>query len=196
MPGVRVGYARVSTDDQDLTVQKKLLVVDKLFEDKLSGKDTDREGFKAMMEYIREGDTLIVQRLDRLSRDLTDLLNIIRELMNRNVSIEFIHEKIVLNNPPTKEQMLYISFHGTFAEYERNVNKERQMAGILLAKKEGKYKGRKPKFTEQIYKDIEKMAAAGIEKIEIAKYLGIGRTSVYNYMKLKGPATKAVMGKK
>lgn len=187
---MRVGYVRVSTTDQSVDVQKSLLVVDKFFEDTWSGKDTIRPGFKEMMEYVRDGDTLVVHRLDRLSRNLNDLLNTINELLEKGVQIEFMSERIFLSKNPTPMQTLQLAMLGAFAEFERNVIRERQRCAISLAKARGAFKGRKPRFTEDLYKQIEKMNSEGCEKKLIAQYLGIGKSSVYNYLALKGPATR------
>lgn len=187
---MKIGYVRVSTDDQNLEVQKSFLNVDKFFEDTWSGKDTIRPGFKEMMEYIRDGDILVVHRLDRLSRNLNDLLNIINNLLEKNVQIEFVSERIFLSKNPTPMQILQLAMLGAFAEFERNVNLERQRCGIALAKKKGAFKGRQPRFTNDLFKQIEKMNSEGCTKKTISKYLGISKSSVYNYLAIKGPATR------
>lgn len=196
MAGIRVGYVRVSTNDQTLEIQKNALNVDKFFEDVWSGKDCDRPGFKALMEFLRDGDTLVVHRLDRLSRKLSDLLNTVNDLLNKNIQIEFVHEKIFLGPSPSPMQILFLGILGAFAEFERNVIDERRAAGIAFARSKGVYKGRKPRFTQDMLRQMEEMKSKGAEIKLIAKYLGISRTSVYNYLKYKGPATRKVQNEK
>ena len=188
--GIKVGYVRVSTPDQYPERQIQDMKADKFFVDIYSGKTLDRPQFKIMMEYLRDGDTLIVHSLDRLARNLDDLRKTVMGLLNRGIKVEFITERLIFDGEASPMGLLVLSMMGAFAEFERRTLHERRAAGIALAKARGAFKGRKPKFTEEIYREIEKMNALGAEKKTIAKYLNISRTSVYNYLKLKGPAVR------
>ena len=135
-----VGYARVSTIDQnpDRQIEKlESLNVEKLFVDKASGKNTSRPGFQAMMNYVREGDVLVICSMDRLARNLFDLLSITKELQEKGVTVRFLKENIDLS--PTGEtsaiSKLLLSMMGAVAEFERSLIKERQREGIGKGKR-------------------------------------------------------------
>ena len=184
-----VGYARVSSLDQNPERQidkLRSLNVDKLFVDKASGKDTSRPEFQAMMNYLREGDILVIYSMDRLARNLFDLLNITKQLQERGVAIRFIKENIEIT--PSKENSaiskLLMSMMGAVAEFERSLIKERQREGILLAKKKGVYRGRKP-LEKSIIEEAKKRINQGIPKAKVARDLKIGRTSLYRYLNEK-----------
>lgn len=184
-----VGYARVSSLDQNPERQidkLRSLNVDKLFVDKASGKDTSRPEFQAMMNYLREGDILVIYSMDRLARNLFDLINITKQLQERGVAIRFIKENIEIT--PSKENSaiskLLMSMMGAVAEFERSLIKERQREGILLAQKKGVYRGRKP-LEKSIIEEAKKRINQGIPKAKVARDLKIGRTSLYRYLNEK-----------
>lgn len=184
-----VGYARVSTIDQnpDRQIEKlESLNVEKLFVDKASGKNTSRPGFQAMMNYVREGDVLVICSMDRLARNLFDLLSITKELQEKGVTVRFLKENIDLS--PTGEtsaiSKLLLSMMGAVAEFERSLIKERQREGIALAKAKGIYRGRKP-LDPTIIQEAQKLIAQGIPKAKVARDLKIGRTSLYRYLRAK-----------
>ncbi len=184
-----VGYARVSTIDQnpDRQIEKlESLNVEKLFVDKASGKNTSRPGFQAMMNYVREGDVLVICSMDRLARNLFDLLSITKELQEKGVTVRFLKENIDLS--PTGEtsaiSKLLLSMMGAVAEFERSLIKERQREGIALAKAKGIYRGRKPLDPTTI-QEAQKLIAQGIPKAKVARDLKIGRTSLYRYLRAK-----------
>lgn len=147
---MKVGYARVSTLDQNLDRQIEVLQnkygVDKLYTDKISGKDTDREQFQIMMQELKEGDTLIVKELSRIGRSLRDLLNIIDSLDKKHIKL-IIDKENIDTESASGRMMFHIS--AAFAEYERAIMLERQREGIAIAKREGKYKGRPPVERDQ-----------------------------------------------
>lgn len=194
MAGIRVGYVRVSTPNQNPDRQISEIKADKFFVDKYTGKTLNRPEFQAMMNFLREGDTLIVHSFDRVGRNLNDLRNVVLQLVNKGVTVEFLNEKLTFDKTPTSFGLLMLSIMGAFAEFERSVIRERSLSGIAEVKAKGlKCGGRNPKFTPKILEEIEKMHSLGMEKQQIAKYLCISRTSVFNYLKLKGPATQKAL---
>ena len=141
--GQKVGYIRVSTIEQNTESQKAVLEnlgMDKVFEEKLSGKNTDRPQLQAMLDYVREGDTVYVKDLSRLARNTKDLLDIVEYLDKKGVGLFSIKENI---DTSTNFGKLMITFLGAIYEFERANLLERQRDGIAVAKKLGKYKGRK-----------------------------------------------------
>lgn len=135
---------RCSTVEQNEARQLKMMEaqkVEKIFLDKASGKNTDREQFKAMMAFIREGDTVIVESISRIARNTKDLLTIISNLTERNVEFVSLKENIDTTTPHGR---FMLTVFGALAELERESILERQREGIEIAKAEGKYKGRKP----------------------------------------------------
>lgn len=182
----RIGYARVSSVDQHLDrqlAQFKERGIEKIFTDKVSGKNTDRPGFQQMMEFVREGDELYVCSMDRMARNLKDLLSITETLQDKGVSVHFLKENISL--VPTGEKSaltkLLMAMIGAVAEFERSLILERQREGIEQAKKRNVYKGRVPIDQETIGK-ARQMVNDGMSKVVVAKKLGIGRTTLYKYL--------------
>lgn len=183
MKGQIIGYARVSSADQNLArqlEQLKSICPDKIFEDKASGATTDRPAFQQMMGYVREGDTVVVCSMDRLARNLSDLLNVTKELQTKGVSIKFLKESIHLDATGNDVAMtkLLMSMLGAVAEFERSMIRERQREGIELAKKRGVYKGRKPTDIRVIEKAKEKIAL-GVPLAKAARDVGIARSTLY-----------------
>ena len=174
-----VGYIRVSSLDQNTERQLDGLKLDKVFIDKASGKDTKRPQLKAALEYLRDGDKLIVHSLDRLARNLVDLKNIVSELTARDVTIEFVKERLVFTNEDNAMSNLLLSVMGAFAEFERSLIRERQREGIALAKKAGVYKGRKPSLTPVQVTEIRKRVEAGEKKARLAAEFQISRQTLY-----------------
>ena len=187
MKGQIVGYARVSSADQNLARQLEQLRserIDKLFEDKASGATTNRSAFLQMMEYVREGDIIIVCSMDRLARNLADLLNITKALQQKGVGIRFLKEHIELGISENDGAVttLLMSMLGAVAEFERSLIRERQREGIELAKKRGVYKGRKPTDVTVINKAKEKISQ-GVPLAKVARELGIARSTLYRQLK-------------
>jgi len=140
-----VMYERVSTIEQNLARQDKMAKdnnVEKVFRDKCSGKNADRPELKNMLSYVREGDTLIVESISRLARNVKDLLNIVDELNNKKVKFISLKENIDTETPTGR---FMLSVFGSLAELERETIQARQAEGIALAKERGVYKGRVPK---------------------------------------------------
>lgn len=172
---MRVGYRRVSTVEQNLDRQE-LTVCERIFEDKASGKNADREQLQEMIAFVRSGDEVIVHSIDRLARDLRDLQGIISELNDKGVSIEFLSERLVFSGNEDAFAKLQLQMMGAFAEFERNIIKKRQAEGIARAKAKGVYKGRKKTIDEN---RIRKMKKEGNSVTEISELLGVSRMSVY-----------------
>lgn len=173
-----VGYGRVSSVGQDLTVQEEALRAagcERVFSEKKSGRSTgDRPELADAIQFARAGDTLIVTRLDRLARSTQDLHNILASLDQRGVGFRCLAQSGV--DTTTSTGKLTLAILGAVAAFETDLRAERQAEGIAKAKAEGKYKGRAPSID---YKQVQKLHGQGINPTEIANLLGIGRTSVY-----------------
>lgn len=174
------GYARVSSTDQDLTLQEEALKAagcDLVVSEKVTG--TSREGrqeLERLLQFIREGDTLVVTRIDRLARSIGDLQDIVRGLKAKGVSLRATMQSV---DTSTAAGKAFLDMLGVFAEFETNLRKERQAEGIAKAKAAGVYKGRKPEIDRAA---ILKLKAEGLGATAIAKRLGIGRASVYRIL--------------
>lgn len=191
MSGMKVGYVRVSTPDQHPERQIAEMKADKFFVDIYTGKTLDRPKFQEMINFVREGDTLVVHSLDRLARNLNDLRNTVLSLVQKGVTVEFVTEKMTFDKTPNSFGLLLLSMMGAFAEFERNITRERSMSGIANARARGvKCGGRKARFTPEILEKIERMRSLGRDWNDIAEYVGLSRATVFNYFKLKGPATR------
>ena len=186
---MRIGYVRVSSLDQnpdrqieDLKAQK----AEKIFMDKVSGKNTDRPELQRMLSFIREGDTLIVHSLDRLARNLADLLTMVQDLTCRGVSVIFLNERLSFeagaDASPTSKLML--SMIGAFAEFERSMIRRRQAEGIALAKERGVYKGRPRSISEETLETVNVLVEQGVPLATAAKKGGISRSTVYRYRQM------------
>ena len=180
--GQRIGYARVSTDDQNLDLQldalhKAGIGDDRLYSDTASGKDAERKELAACLKALREGDTLVVWRLDRLGRSLPDLVRIVGELEQKGVSFESLTKKIETGSAAGK---LVFHVFAALAEFERNLIRERTRAGLVAARARGRAGGRKPKLSEAQIKEINEMVDAQKLPIgRIAELYGVSRTTIY-----------------
>jgi DNA invertase Pin-like site-specific DNA recombinase len=183
--GQLVGYIRVSTEEQNTARQQEALAelnLDKIFTDKASGKDTDRPQLQAALAHLREGDTFIIYSMDRLSRSLTDLINTVRGLTAKGVKVQFIKEALTFTGDNNPMANLLLGVMGSLAEWERAVIRERQMAGIAIAKTKGAYKGRKKALTSREQVELKELAAAGANKTALAKKFDISRQTLYTYL--------------
>ena len=183
MTGQRIGYARVSTFDQNPERQLEGIQVDRTFTDKASGKDVHREQLDALMGFVRSGDTVIVHSMDRLARNLDDLRRIVQTLTEKGVRIDFIKENLSFTGEDSPMANLMLSVMGAFAEFERALLKERQREGIALAKQRGAYRGRKRSLSDADIAALKSRVAAGDKKAHIARDMGISRETVYQYLK-------------
>src|ERR1700739_4006299 len=136
--GQRIGYQRVSTVDQNTDRQLDGVGLDKVFTDKASGKDTDRPELSRALDYVRDGDTLVVHSMDRLARNLEDLRRVVRELTGSGVKVEFVKESLTFSGDDSPMNTLLLSMLGAVAEFERSMILERQREGIAIAKAGGK----------------------------------------------------------
>ncbi len=178
--GQRIGYRRVSTLDQSTARQLEGETLDRVFEDKLSGKDTNRPQLQAMLAHVREGDTVVVHSLDRLGRNLADLQKLIDDLTSRGVAVQFIKEHLTFTGEDTPMARLMLGIMGSVAEFERSMIRERQREGIAIAKVAGIYKGRKPALSAEKIAELRQRAAAGESKTTLAQDYGVTRQTVYN----------------
>jgi DNA invertase Pin-like site-specific DNA recombinase len=181
--GQRVGYVRVSSDDQHPDRQLDGVALDRVFTDHASGRDTARPALAAVLTYVRAGDTLVVHSMDRLARNLEDLRRLVRDLTGRGVAVEFLHEPLTFTGDDSPMATLLLSVMGAFAEFERALIRERQREGIALAKRRGVYRGRQPSLTSAQVVDLRQRAAAGEPKAHLARAFGVSRATVYQYLR-------------
>lgn len=180
--GKLLGYIRVSSVDQNPDRQLEGVKLDKKFTDYISGKSIKRPQLEKLLEYAREGDEIVVHSMDRLARNLDDLRKLVKDLTSRDITLRFIKENLVFNGEDSPMSNLLLSIMGAFAEFERALIKERQMEGIVIAKEKGKFKGRKPKFTEAEAIQIRERVQKGERKSNIARDLDISRETLYRYL--------------
>lgn len=186
MKGQRIGYIRVSTFDQNPERQLEHSKFDKTFTDKASGKDTKRPALEALLDFVREGDTIVVHSMDCLARNLVDLRCLEQTIIQRGLHIEFVKENITFTDEDSPMANLLLSVMGAFAEFERSLIKERQMEGIALAKKRGAYKGRKAVLSKVQIEEIKFRVNNGDKKSHIARDFGISRETLYQYLRREG----------
>lgn len=184
MSGKLIGYVRVSSELQNTDRQLDGIKLDKLYTDKLSGKTLKRPALEQMLDYARDGDIVVVHSMDRLARNLDDLRNIVKRLTNKQVKIRFIKESLEFTGDDSPMSNLLLSVMGAFAEFERNLIKERQTEGIALAKKRGAFKGRKRSLSREQQDALIREARNGCSKTKIADRFGINRSTVYEYLKI------------
>ena len=183
MVGQRIGYVRVSSLDQNPDRQLEQVIVDRVFTDQASGKDTQRPALEALMAYAREGDTVIVHSMDRLARNLDDLRRLVQSLTQRGIRIEFVKEGLAFTGDDSPMSHLLLSVMGAFAEFERALIRERQREGIVLAKQRGAYRGRKKALSPKQVEELKRRVAAGEAKASLARELGISRETLYQYLR-------------
>lgn len=182
---MKVGYIRVSTIEQNEERQVKDLIenakVEKVFLDKLSGKDTNRPQFQAMLDYVREGDTVVVSEYSRLGRSTIDLLQILQQLEEKGVTVVSRKENLDTSTPHGKFILTVLL---SICELERTLMLQRQKEGIAIAKAEGKYKGRaekqRPENWEELYKAY---ITRQITATALAKKCGVSRPVLYKWIK-------------
>lgn len=174
------GYARVSSEGQNIQAQIEKLEAagcDIVRHETVSATSrTGRTELQNLLDFLREGDALVVTRIDRLARSMKDLQDIVHDLRNRGVSLRATEQPVDTSTPAGKA---FLDMLGVFAEFETNLRKERQMEGIEKAKSKGIYKGRKPSIDRN---QVKVLRDAGLGPTEIAKRLGIGRASVYRVL--------------
>lgn len=180
------GYARVSSQDQDLTVQLENLRAagcDVIRAEKASGASRDaRPELATLLQFLRDGDELVVTKIDRLARSIADLQDILRTLKAKGVRLKALDQPIDTSSAAGKA---FLDMLGVFAEFETNLRKERQAEGIAKAKAAGVYRGRQPRIDADA---IRRMLADGIGATAIARELGVGRASIYRLAYGAGPS--------
>ena len=180
--GQTVGYVRVSTADQNLARQLDSIgEVDRLFQDKVSGGSrAARQGLTDCLAYIRDGDLLRVASMDRLARSLIDLQQIVDEVLAKGASIHFVKENQTYTAASRDSlSRLLLQVLGAFAEFERNLIRERQAEGILIAKAAGKYRGRAKLLNPEQLDQARELVDQGVPKSRVAARLGVHRSTLY-----------------
>lgn len=176
-----VAYLRVSSEGQNTDRQLDGITVDRTFTDKVSGATTDRPQLQAMLEYVREGDTIHVHSIDRLARSLVDLLALVTDLRQAGVCVRFHKERLLFTSEENANQTLMLSMMGAVAQFERAMIQERQREGIAKAKAKGVYKGRVKKIDGQAIR--EAMSHEGASFRKVAADLGVSLSTVQRAMK-------------
>lgn len=182
MPGQRVGYVRISTVEQNADRQLDGVAVEHTFVDQASGKDTQRPELEALLKFVRAGDTVVVHSMDRLARNLGDLLEIVRSLTDRDVHVDFVKEHLTFTGDESPMATLMLSVMGAVAEFERALIRERQREGIQVAKKRGAYRGSSPRITPAQAVEMRDRVQAGESKALVARAFGVSRQTLYRYL--------------
>ena len=180
----KIGYARVSTDDQNLDLQRDALTragCEVIYDEKASGKSTSRPELDHCLKALRSGDTLVVWRLDRLGRSLSDLVKIISDLEKQGIAFESLSEKI---ETATATGKLMFHVFASLAEFERNLIRERTMAGLSAARVRGRVGGRRNKLTDKHIREIKALLTDRESNVnEIAQRYGVCRATLYKRIK-------------
>ena len=177
-----IGYARVSTQDQNLELQRDALNkagCKKIFEDKISGARADRPGLVMALEMLREDDTLIVWKLDRLGRSVKQLVGLVSDLQKQGVQFKSLTDSIDTSTPSGR---FFFHVMASLAEMERELTIERTRAGLETARKYGRKGGRRPKMTESKIESAKKLLASGIPPKDVAKNLGVSIPTLYRWL--------------
>ncbi|ATH63747.1 DNA invertase Pin-like site-specific DNA recombinase [Staphylococcus pasteuri] len=181
---MKIGYARVSTGLQNLNLQEDRLNqygCEKIFSDHISGAKSKRPGLDRAIEFARSGDTIVVWRLDRLGRNMADLITLVNELNNRGVSFHSLEENITMDKSSSTGQLLFHLF-AAFAEFERNLILERSSAGRIAARARGRYGGRPEKLNKQDLTLLKTLYDNGTPIKTIAEQWKVSRTTIYRYL--------------
>ena len=181
---MKIGYARVSTGLQNLNLQEDRLNqygCEKIFSDHISGSRSKRPGLDKAIEFARSGDTIVVWRLDRLGRNMEDLITLVNELNNRGVSFHSLEENITMDKSSSTGQLLFHLF-AAFAEFERNLILERSSAGRMAARARGRYGGRPEKLNKQDLILLKTLYDNGTPIKTIAEQWKVSRTTIYRYL--------------
>ena len=177
-----IGYARVSTQDQNLELQLEALAkagCKKVFEDKISGTRAERPGLNKALEMLREGDTLVVWKLDRLGRSVKNLVDLVGELHKQSVQFKSLTDAI---DTGTASGRFFFHVMASLAEMERELIVERTRAGLDAARKLGRKGGRKPKMTDSKIESAKKLLSSGVPPRDVAKNLGVSIPTLYRWV--------------
>jgi DNA invertase Pin-like site-specific DNA recombinase len=187
--GQAVGYIRVSSVDQNAARQLDGIKLDRVFQDKVSGKDTNRPALQEMLAFVRDGDTVMVHSIDRLARNLVDLRSLVTVLNGKGVAVSFLKESLTFTTDTANPMnTLMLNMMGAFAEFERSMIRERQREGIAAAKASGKPTGRPASLTPSQIATIKERAAQGVSKVALASEYKVTRATVYAALKATSPA--------
>ncbi|MDU0476886.1 recombinase family protein [Staphylococcus chromogenes] len=190
---MKIGYARVSTGLQNLNLQEDRLNqygCEKIFSDHVSGVKSKRPGLDKAIEFARSGDIIVVWRLDRLGRNMEDLITLVNEINERGVSFHSLEENITMDKSSSTGQLLFHLF-AAFAEFERNLILERSSAGRIAARARGRYGGRPEKLNQKDLKLLKTLYDNGTPIKTIAEQWQVSRTTIYRYLnKLKDQENK------
>ncbi len=176
---MKIGYVRVSTKEQNTARQEelmKLLGVDRVYIEKMSGRDTERPFLQEMMNFVREGDSVVVESISRFARNTKDLLELTEELNNKHVQFISQKENIDTNTPAGK---FMLTIFGAVAELEREYIRQRQKEGIEIAKEQGKYKGRPAKQLDTFDEIYQQWKSGNITATSASMQLNISRSTFY-----------------
>ena len=183
---MKIGYARVSTGLQNLDLQEDSLEkfgCEKVFTDHMSGAKSNRPGLETAIEFVRSGDTLVVWRLDRLGRNMEDLITIVNRLNNRGVSFHSLQGNITMDKSSSTGQLMFHLFAIlTFAEFERNLILERSAAGRAAARARGRFGGRPEKLSKSDLELMKTLIDNGTPIKTIAERWNVSRTTIYRYL--------------
>ncbi len=182
MTGKRIGYIRVSTPDQNPDRQIEGISLDKKFVDYASAKSTNRPQLKAMLDFVREDDIVIVHSMDRLARNLKDLKNLVDMLVTKKVQVNFLKENLTFSGENSATSNLVLHLMGAFAEFEYAFIRERQREGIEIAKRKGKFKGTPKKLNQEKIEILKADLLTRKSKTKIAEELGVSRFTLYRYI--------------
>lgn len=177
-----IGYIRVSSQGQNTARQLSGIELDMEFIDKVTGSNIDRQKLQECIAYARKGDTLVIDSIDRLARNLRDLQEILESLTKKGVIIKFLKENLTFTGDNDAMSTLMLQMMGAFAEFERTMIRSRQRDGIDAAKKAGKHLGRPKSLTPHMSLEAIKLKNAGISIRQIAKQLGLCRGSIYKLL--------------
>ena len=181
---MQIGYARVSTEDQNLDLQNDALKqagCDKIIEEKASGAKTDRTGLVEALSYLRKGDTLVVWKLDRLGRSLQHLIQVVNQLREKGIYFRSIQESLDTSSSGGK---LIFHIFGALAEFERDVIRDRTMAGLAAARARGRVGGRPKIMTDKKVRLAKTLLADHTNTIDdVCETLGVSRATLYRYLK-------------
>jgi len=180
--GKRIGYIRVSTTDQNPDRQLVDIPLDKKFIEYASGKDLERPQLQFLLEYMREDDELYVHSTDRLARSVRDLHHLVDLITEKKVTVNFVKNNLIFSGKDSPMSKFQLSLLGALAEFEREIILERQREGIAQAKRMGKYKGRKSKFSPDVSDKIKTLMETRDPKSKIAQQLQISRYTLYRYL--------------
>jgi DNA invertase Pin-like site-specific DNA recombinase len=192
--GQRIGYIRVSSEEQNPERQLDGDSLDRVFVERASGKDSGRPKLQEMLDYAREGDVVVVHSMDRLARNVDDLRRLVQTLTSQGITVEFRKENLKFTGNDTSMSHLMLTVLGAVAQFERDLIRERQREGIVLAKAKGVYRGRKKKLSpERAVELVQRAVGPSQCKAALAREFEISRETLYQYLR-QARATSSTEG--